>query len=511
VKTAIVVFLSFLCLYLLTLGGHLYSPDEELMFRTAQSLARRGDLAIEPLAGFASKRGIDGREYAQYGIGQPLLSVPFYYFGSLLTRVIPSAAVHRFQWDTTQYHDRSPRAVLLRFGVSIFNQMIMSLLVVAVYALCFYLTRDKIASVLTAILFGCGTMALVHAKTFFSEPLATLCALSAFYLLYRGVQERRFVFVTIAGAIAAYGVLTRLDTLLTIPGFLVLIMLGNWALFKERITTQPAGPFQFIRAQYGTAASLRSYTFFIPVVLILLLIAILNKIRFGHFLATGYEDQAEGVQFSTPMIAGLYGYLFSIGKGIFFFSPPLVLFFFSVKKFAHEYRNAAIGLLTIILVFLLVHSTWRNWTGGWCWGPRHIFLIHAFLAVPIVSLLTSPRSGSVRIAYSVLLLLGIAVQLYGASENFIDYYVEFYRTPKDPPNCYTLYSRDDSMILDQNYVLLVRDDEHQSAQQAPLWLLIAPLNDSIYIPQNSQWSGYAVMLKQRKHDFFWLHLLSPEK
>jgi len=115
VKTAVVLFFAFLGLYLLTMGGHLYSPDEELMFRTTQSLALRGSLAVEPLAGFATKRGIDGRQYAQYGIGQPVLSIPLYYFGTLLTKVVPSPGVQRFQWDKIQYHDRSPDAVLLRF------------------------------------------------------------------------------------------------------------------------------------------------------------------------------------------------------------------------------------------------------------------------------------------------------------------------------------------------------------------------------------------------------------
>ncbi len=510
VKASIVLFFAFLGLYLLTMGGHLYSPDEELMFRTTQSLALRGSLAVEPLAGFATKRGIDGRQYAQYGIGQPVLSIPLYYFGTLLTKIVPSPGVQRFQWDTMQYHDRSPDAVLLRFGVSLFNQLIMALLVVVVYAFCCYLTRDRIASLLTAILFGCGTMAWVHSKTYFSEPLAALCTLSAFFLLYKGLRENRPVLLLLAGTLAGYGVLTRLDTLLTIPGFLLLILLENWTTFRKRIGAQTARPLQFIRAQYATGDSLRAYSFFLPIVVILLLIVMLNKMRFGYFLATGYEDQAEGLRFSTPLLAGLYGYLFSIGKGIFFFSPTLVLFFFAIKKFTHEFRNAAIALLTIILVFLLVHASWQNWTGGWCWGPRHIFLVHAFVGVPIVALLTTPRSAAVRIAYSVLLLLGIAVQIYGASQNFIDYYIEFYRTPQEPPNCYALYSPDDSIALDQNYLLLARSNESQSPQQIPLWALIAPLNDSIYVPQNSQWSAYAIMLRQGKHDLFWIHFLFPK-
>src|SRR5690349_4961896 len=34
------------CLYLLTMGGHLDSPDEELMFQVTRSLAERGSMDI---------------------------------------------------------------------------------------------------------------------------------------------------------------------------------------------------------------------------------------------------------------------------------------------------------------------------------------------------------------------------------------------------------------------------------------------------------------------------------
>ena len=43
-----------------------------------------------------------------------------------------------------------------------------------------------------------------------------------------------------------------------------------------------------------------------------------------------YSDQTEGIQFSTPVLAGLYGFLMSVGKGMFFFSPPLFLAFWGL-------------------------------------------------------------------------------------------------------------------------------------------------------------------------------------
>ena len=38
------------------------------------------------------------------------------------------------------------------------------------------------------------------------------------------------------------------------------------------------------------------------------------------------------------------------------------------------------------------------------------------------------------------------------------------------------------------------------------FLLPAPINDSIYIVQNSQWTRYAEMWRMGMHDFFWLRV-----
>jgi hypothetical protein len=42
----------------------------------------------------------------------------------------------------------------------------------------------------------------------------------------------------------------------------------------------------------------------------------------------------------------------------------------------------------------------------------------------------------------------------------------------------------------------------------PAQYLPAPINDSVYIPQNSQWRAYPAMARMGLHDFFWLHLLT---
>jgi len=219
-----------------------------------------------------------------------------------------------------------------------------------------------------------------------------------------------------------------------------------------------------------------------------------------------------------------------------------------------------VGLLITFGLFFAVMCKWRNWPGGWCWGPRHIMQIHALLAVPLAFWLEGLRgknsgdgdpvsdgeivesqnetfddrhlelgdeSGDLddsvaqqnktlgiccRLSsvFLVLLVIGFAVQLYGSSQNFIEYYNTFYRQPKQPA-ALALYASPRFFGLPQYQIILHETDPagNPTGKTLPIGAnqLPAPINDSIYIPQNSQWSGYARLASQGTHDFFWLHLI----
>src|SRR5205085_2601530 len=100
---------------------------------------------------------------------------------------------------------------------------------------------------------------------------------------------------------------------------------------------------------------------------------------------------------------------------LFFFSPALALSFFGwrslISRSGINARAWIIAALSAaILVPLCAHAMWINWAGGWCWGPRHIFMIHALLAVPIAAWCATAHASFVRVACSVMLAVGAAVQ-----------------------------------------------------------------------------------------------------
>jgi len=62
--------------------------------------------------------------------------------------------------------------------------------------------------------------------------------------------------------------------------------------------------------------------FALPVLLFLALALGYNFMRFGSLFQTGYGGMAV---FSTPLLVGLYGLLFSAGKSLFLYAPIVAL------------------------------------------------------------------------------------------------------------------------------------------------------------------------------------------
>ena len=101
-------------------------------------------------------------------------------------------------------------------------------------------------------------------------------------------------------------------------------------------------------------------------------------------------------------------------------------------------------------------------------------------------------------------LIGALVQIYGCSQNFIDFYVLYYRTPYTVPNALAFYSQED---MAPRMFKLERFSPDGQMQPVSFATLIAPLNDSIYVPQNSQWYRYVEMWNEGYTDNLWLRWL----
>jgi hypothetical protein len=109
---------------------------------------------------------------------------------------------------------------------------------------------------------------------------------------------------------------------------------------------------------------------------------VLNQMHFGSPFASGYSAQPEGIKFSIPILSVLWIYLVSPGKGIFWYSPPLLAALLAWPAWVRKDRVLAGGAALVVLGYLLVVGRWQN-LGGWCWGPRHLAQLTPFLLLPI--------------------------------------------------------------------------------------------------------------------------------
>jgi len=340
-------------LYLLFLPSNpLTTPDEEILLRTAVSFLRGDRGAIPPLPlGFATQKGRDGREYAQYGIGLPLASAPF-----LLAPALAASSARSFsEISYSAVTDRS-----FRLCGSVFNLLVTVASVVVLRRL---LTRLGLAprpSAVAALVFGTATIAWPHGRTFFTEPLASLCLLLAVDLLSSPGKTPggKPGHLLLAGVCFGWAILTRLDSLVAAPAI-------AWELLRS--------------ARRLSTILLRACLAGLPVALAVAVMAAYNIYRFGGMSRTGYEDQAEGVRFATPLLVGLHGYLLTPGRSVFVYSPVLLLAIPGAAALWRRDQGFAVTAALVVAGYLGVMGKWQNWAGGSDWGPRHIFQITPWL------------------------------------------------------------------------------------------------------------------------------------
>src|ERR1700680_3456372 len=143
-RPAVILGVFFLSLYLLTMGGHLDSPDEELMFQVTRSLAERGSMDISDtgVAEHLTLTGADGRTYVPYSPVASVISMPFYKVGQGLAAVLPM----RYSEVTT------------RFAVGLRDPLISALAGVVFFMLAVELGYGTRVAMVLTIALGVGTL-----------------------------------------------------------------------------------------------------------------------------------------------------------------------------------------------------------------------------------------------------------------------------------------------------------------------------------------------------------------
>ncbi len=128
----------------------------------------------------------------------------------------------------------------------------------------------------------------------------------------------------------------------------------------------------------------------------------------------GYASMSAGHYVSDTMLDGVAGLLVSPTKGLFVFSPFLLLLLAaSPKRFPEDtQKRLAVLLLAGLICELIVYSR-TQWAGGFCFGPRYFsgsLPAMIWLIAPLVDSMKRP----LRFAAVALIAVAIAFQAAGA-------------------------------------------------------------------------------------------------
>jgi hypothetical protein len=131
-----------------------------------------------------------------------------------------------------------------------------------------------------------------------------------------------------------------------------------------------------------------------------------NWLRFGDLFETGYHEAS----WDNPPLFGLYGLLVSPGKGVLFYAPILILSLAAGIPFFQRYKAETSVILGLWICFLGFYAPYNYWTGGFNWGPRFLMPVLPLSILPLGTLLEDKRFRGGRLAFFVLVCIGLVLQ-----------------------------------------------------------------------------------------------------
>lgn len=225
----------------------------------------------------------------------------------------------------------------------------------------------RTAGIITALVLGLATPVFTYSQAFYGHVPAAASIVAAFALLVlrpSGALGR--------GRLLAVGLLLGWAVVVELPAAVVALPVALWAL-----------------ALAGRRAVLYGVLGALPPLAIL---AVYNLAAFGTPWTLGYErstlwqpEHQQGfISLTYPRWSAIWGLSGSPFRGLFFFSPVLLLTIPGLwLALRSRRRSAAIVAMTGFAAMFIVISSSVMWWGGFAVGPRYLLPGVPFLAVPL--------------------------------------------------------------------------------------------------------------------------------
>ncbi len=395
--TALGLVLVIGAVYALTGSGRVDMIDGQFRFEVARNLLETGSPSLEDPAllpfGVPSA---DGQIYSRYGIGGSLTALPAMWLAS---------------WQ------EDPIGELARFAFSFSSALCAALCCGLLYV--FYRQLGVAARAAVGWTLACAFATLLWpgAVTSFTNAQTAPFLLLALLLAHRAAVRESTGLALAAGVSAGLLLLFEEYFLVLMPALGLALLRGGpeggsvWRWLKEQL--HPA------TLRQPRSAARRYVAFAAGAALGLGLFLAFNAWRFGSPFSSGKSANLPSDHpFLGNPLAGFLGLLVSPGKGILWYSPPVLL---AVAGLRHLWRRQASLVLamsgaTAALVLLL--SPLAFYGGDWCWGPRYLLPL-----VPVWAL-AFPFVPWRRAAVATVLGVGVLVQVLGISVDHQRFFFE---------------------------------------------------------------------------------------
>ncbi|MFX1519586.1 MAG: glycosyltransferase family 39 protein [Promethearchaeota archaeon] len=359
-KTRFKLFLLTLIVYSFSIS-HYYAPDESSYWLLTVSITDFHSLHIDQAMKMYtpwkldSKMGIgyyNGHYYSTLPPGQSFIAIPFFLIGKGIWRILVSFGINMSYISVTYI----PMAMLSSISAV--------LTIVVFHNLLTELKFDNNSALLTTIILAFGTTTWIYAKTFYAQSLSMFLNFFSIYTIILATKYEKPAKYFLAGIVLGLAATVRLSNILLVIPILIYLIL------------------KFPKIEYFVLFIVGT----LPPLALLLLYNFLcfdNPFITGYYYDLLYDYTSISSTFSTNPLVGFHGLLFSPGRGLFVYSPVLILSVPGFFYFFKSHKDEAILFILSFIAILLFYSTYTWWHGGLAFGPRFLTDVIPLFVLPL--------------------------------------------------------------------------------------------------------------------------------
>lgn len=395
IRVAFLFFLFLNCVYLLTSTGRVRTIDEIDPVLQSESLLLRHSTAIPQAVGsgiYFGKLDVNGVPRSAWPFGHATLVLPWSAVGHYALARLPGIPGN---------------AADLAIGTATCwsNATFAALAVAASFLIFLKIGLGQRSALACSLLLAFATPLFVYSGWLYSEPATSALFVVAALLLFGSGKPIGVSRAVIGALLLGFSIHVRPANMLTVLVFIVAALVLDQPEGESRFSNRTATILVAIVAVSGALYLVRNYALFG------------NPLDFG--VPTTAENGKELDSWHNPVWVGIVGFLFSPGKSVFLFCPPMVLGILGIPYLWR--RNRALTVLSAAapVANLILYSFRTQWEGSYCYGPRYLLPSLVLLCFPIAALYQdSPRW--LRPVFWTTTITGFLVQAIGLSTNIME-------------------------------------------------------------------------------------------